>query len=899
MFFSSTRKKILKLNQPLPPSMVGWKFARLKTMFDHRLPVPRLFCLTALFYREIFQPLLREAEAYLQEIDFSDPRSIRDGSEKLQKLFTGLVLSDRQEKEILGEFDREFGPKAMVSVRSSMVGSNLESSEDSADNPFAGISNSYLYVTREQLLDKVRLCWASGFNYESIIYRHQHNLDLLDFSVAVGIQEMIPGERSFVAFTCDPNTAARDTVIVAGHGIGEGVVQEKVAVDHYFQNFMSGKITTKITTKSEMLTLDRDKGHDMCFMPVPAEKQNQPCLNEEEIQQISELGRKIENIFQGPQDIEGTITSDGNIYILQSRPVSIDYRRQRVWTNANVTESFPGVTTALTYSFSRFFYRVIFYDCYRLLGINPRTLQDNHEMLDKMIGFLKGRVYYNLTHFYHLHNQSPMFSIFSGPWEKMMGFLSSYQTGIEEGAGARMFRKIKGFFSFTRAAGNMLYLKITHQKRVHKFHEWWENLIQPLRGKNFTGEDPMVLYSEFHRVWREVGNYWGVTLINDTFLPLYYSMTEGLFSRWGLTTHEPSLMSDLLCGDEDLMSVEIVLSAVSLAEKVRDNPRLREAFEQEKPQVLWSKIEKEELEPEFSRAVKSHLHSYGDRGLQELKLEQPNLRHTPGNFVKMIQDYSRTEVTVEALRSREKATRQEAEKKLKQMLKKHPLRRLVLNRLLNSLREFIRNRENSRYCRSELFGFSKNIFYAFGSYFADQGILRSGDDIFHLGMEEIFGYIDGTGITEDLQSLADIRRKEHHANQEVDTPEQITTLGPVRANALAETATAEEDSALRGLGSSSGRVKGTAKVIFDPNEEVEVTDDMILVARETDPGWLFLMLSSRGIVVEKGSMLSHTAITGRKFNIPTVVSVPGATSRIPNGAQIELDGAAGTVTLLE
>ena len=74
---------------------------------------------------------------------------------------------------------------------------------------------------------------------------------------------------------------------------------------------------------------------------------------------------------------------------------------------------------------------------------------------------------------------------------------------------------------------------------------------------------------------------------------------------------------------------------------------------------------------------------------------------------------------------------------------------------------------------------------------------------------------------------------------------------------------------------------------------------MILVARETDPGWLFMMLASKGLIVERGSMLSHTAITGRKFGIPSVVSVPDATSIIQDGARLEMDGASGLITLLE
>ncbi|MBF0300479.1 MAG: phosphoenolpyruvate synthase, partial [Oligoflexia bacterium] len=103
---------------------------------------------------------------------------------------------------------------------------------------------------------------------------------------------------------------------------------------------------------------------------------------------------------------------------------------------------------------------------------------------------------------------------------------------------------------------------------------------------------------------------------------------------------------------------------------------------------------------------------------------------------------------------------------------------------------------------------------------------------------------------------------------------------------------------LSGLGSSPGKVTGIARVVIDPSEVSSLDNNQILVARETDPGWLFLMLSSKGIVVERGSMLSHTAITGRKFGIPTVVSVAAATNIIKDGMRIEIDGSSGLVTVL-
>lgn len=132
-------------------------------------------------------------------------------------------------------------------------------------------------------------------------------------------------------------------------------------------------------------------------------------------------------------------------------------------------------------------------------------------------------------------------------------------------------------------------------------------------------------------------------------------------------------------------------------------------------------------------------------------------------------------------------------------------------------------------------------------------------------------------------------------------PDTLTTDGSLRDNllTLSPQAEAANDHELTGLGSSMGIAEGTARVILDPNLVDDLPADSILVAKETDPGWLFLMLASRGMVVERGSMLSHTAITGRKFGIPTVVGVPRATSRIPDGAQLTINGGSGVVTLME
>lgn len=879
---------------------VGGKFAKQADLIAAGLPVPRFVCLTRDFYTEVTRPIQGALREVLHAIDFNRHQSILQGSDQAQALISGLELTREQQNTILGSFDGLFAMDTLVSVRASTVGHKLEESEDSLANPFAGMSESFLYVRRDQILQRVKQCWASGFSQESLIYRQQQQMDLMGFSVAVGIQAMVFGERSFVLFTADPKTAAADKIIIAGHGIGEGVVQEKVAVDHYFISGKTAAITHTIADKTSQLVFNESDGYGLTETVVAPALQNEPCLTDAEIRQLVEAGSKVEALYGLPQDIEGTFTADGTFYLLQTRPIALDFDRQLVWSNTNVTESYPGISSTLTFTHAKYFYRIIFRDLYQRLSVSNEQIWSNYQPLDNMIGYLNGRIYYCLSHFYLLHKQSPLFPLFAAHWENMIGLRSSFHTQEPRSLKAAL-RKLRGWARFGKALALTLVDYLGHDRAMYHYHRWWETTIAPLRGQSFRGEDPLTLVNRFYQVWTEVGRHWGVTLTTDAYLIPLYGWSEALFRKWDLERDNPGLLSDLLCGDEQLLSVEIILSAVNLAEQVRADQTLAARFAKDDEHTLWQALDHDELPRAFTRAVRTHLHRFGDRGLQELKVEQPSLRDTPWVLMKMIRQYAAQEVTVESYRQHELDVRRRADTTLASLLQDQPWKFKLLSKIiLPRLRRLIRHRENSRYCRSELFGFSKEIFKALAAYLVSRNVLRDTSDIYHLTQDEIFGYINGMGVTENLQALADLRRGEFEQFSQSEPAEQITTLGAVRDNDLGPGDMPQPgDNALVGLGSSAGKVRGIARVVQDPNTVDTSGEDMILIARETDPGWLFLMLASKGMVVERGSMLSHTAITGRKFGIPTIVALPNATRAIPDGALIEIDGCSGVVTILE
>ncbi|MBF0301089.1 MAG: hypothetical protein HQK51_20445, partial [Oligoflexia bacterium] len=263
-------------------------------------------------------------------------------------------------------------------------------------------------------------------------------------------------------------------------------------------------------------------------------------------------------------------------------------------------------------------------------------------------------------------------------------------------------------------------------------------------------------------------------MLNDTYLPMFFSITKYFFNKWGLDKH-PTLFSDLLCGEEKLKSVEIVYNAISLAEYARKNDSLKSFLKNNDPKDCWHKLSQIAEYKNFYQMLVIHLDKFGDRGLEELKLEKPNLRDTPWVLIQIIINYLDQDISVEKIKKNEMERRLTAEKILKKETRFLLHRRLVLLYLLRNLRRLIRNRENSRYSRSELFGFTKNIFTGIAKQFVKNGTLTATSDIYFLSMEEIFGYIEGHGINEGFIDLVETRKKQLQKYKEKESPINITT----------------------------------------------------------------------------------------------------------------------------
>jgi pyruvate,water dikinase len=288
-----------------------------------------------------------------------------------------------------------------------------------------------------------------------------------------------------------------------------------------------------------------------------------------------------------------------------------------------------------------------------------------------------------------------------------------------------------------------------------------------------------------------------------------------------------------------------------------------------------------------------HLEKFGDRCLDELKLESPTL----------LDDATTLLQGIGALAGRGEQPVPPASPAGKTPDPLGGLRGLIFRRLLRNARDRVRDRENLRFERTRLFGRVRRIFVELGKRFAADGALASPKDVFFLTLDEILGFADGTTVTTDLRGLVAVRRAEFERWAVLPPPsDRCETYGTVNLGhdfhsplpAASIVSIEPEEDQRRGLGCCSGLVRGPVRVVREPRGAA-LEPGEILVAERTDPGWVMLFPSAAGLLVERGSLLSHSAIVSRELGLPGIVSIPGLTRWLKTGDIVEMDGATGIV----
>jgi len=454
--------------------------------------------------------------------------------------------------------------------------------------------------------------------------------------------------------------------------------------------------------------------------------------------------------------------------------------------------------------------------------------------------------------------------------------------------------KVRDGFALAGACAGIVWNHFTLPRQIARFYVRLNEALQPC-DPSLEEMRPDELVAHERDLERQLLLHWDAPLVNDFFAMIFYGIARKLTARW-CGDADGTLQNDLLCGEGGMISAEPAKRVREMAALVVNDPAAVDALCNGTRRSIDRWLD---TAPEFRTRYAAYIEKFGDRCLEELKLESLTLHDEPLTLLRSVGQFARRFRAAEGMvGGTEEKLRTQAEDRVAEKLAGSKLRRTVFAWVLGETRQRVRDRENLRFERTRLFGRVRRIYVELGKRFHAAGRLAEPRDVFYLTVEEALGFVEGATATTDMAGLTALRKQEFNGFRERAAPaDRFTTRGAVH---LGNTFRAQQapivpqGDTLKGIGCCPGVVKARARVITDPHNAV-IEPGEILVASRTDPGWIMLFPSAAGLLVEHGSLLSHSAIVAREMGIPAIVSISGVTEWVRTGEWLEMDGSTGVV----
>ncbi|WP_119388431.1 PEP/pyruvate-binding domain-containing protein [Taklimakanibacter lacteus] len=770
--------------------------------------------------------------------------------------FSGDNLTPGAKMEIARRL-AELGPGPFA-VRSSAV------EEDGAAHSHAGQFLSLLGIEPDDVPEAVEKVWQSGARESVQAYRSARGL-AGGGRPAVIIQKQVRARAAGVLFTADPVKRDPNRIVISGvAGLGDKLVGGEADGDDY------------VVAKSDGRMLAGPEAG---------------VLSATDLRKLHEMACRAEAVFGKPQDMEWAFDEEA-LFVLQSRPITTAIDQPAagddviIFDNSNIIESYPGVVAPLTYSFAQYAYARVYRMFVRMIGVSETTIAGNAAVFENMLGRLDGRVYYNLLNWYRVLAMLPGFALNRAHMETMMGVSEPLPDEIAN----MLITKPKGVAGRLGEYGRMargIFRLIAHAFGLKRMIAGFYQRLNQALARPASSLDAMPLSElarEYRRIELSLLDRWDAPLINDFLCMMAFGASRKLMGKWageaGIRLH-----SDILIGQGDIISAEPARLIREMGQLIKDDASAIDALAAGDASMLAR-------HGDLDAQVRRYIDKFGDRCTEELKLESLSLNDDPAPLLKAIAASARSPAQARPRGGDPLA-------QIRSLFAGKPVKAFLARRLMTWTKNRVRDRENLRFERTRIFGRARRLFLTCGERLAAQGLLAEKRDIMFLTVQEILGTIEGFAVSTDLKGLAALRKQElQEAARHPDPPERVTIAGAATGFARAAHAVrpaSSSDRQRQGTGCSAGLVTAIACVVEDPRQQI-VKPGEILVARHTDPGWIAAFSNASAIIVERGSLLSHSAIVARELGIPCVVGLKGAMHWIRTGEQLTVDGATGQVS---
>lgn len=852
---------ILYQEKSIHPYTIGGKAEGLRALRAVGYAVPDFLLIPAETYDSLLEQFRGKEEA---------PETIRRGLQQFR-------LSKEDGEAILGILQQWRFPQQPVVVRSSVA------DEDGQEHAFPGMMDSFLNLTRlEDLWEAIAMCAASAYSERAVAYRRQKGLTQ-KARPAVIIQQQLNPQASGVLFTTFPEYP-QELAIHACRGFGEGLVQGKVEADEFYFLKKSNTLHRQHIVHKEW-ALQRQAQKGLEAVPIPEEEQETPCLSVSQLRRLAAIGTSLERGFGRPQDIEFAIQDD-EVFVLQARPITQPIPEVVVYDNSNIQESYCGLTSPLTFSFAKRAYATVYTQTMHMLGLSPKVIQAHEGVVNNLLGLVKGRIYYHINNWYKGLQLLPSFKQNKEDMERMMGleepvgFVQDREKSLQEKA-----RLLPGL------AVNLLRL-LWAFSRLHKlvpaFHAHFRRHYQQFYRQALPQLNSQELLEQKKLLDDALLRNWTTPIVNDFYVMMNNGSVRRKLLKAGIQEPE-EFLSRYFSGDQEIESTQPTKAMLQLAAEARQQPSLQQLI-LDLPGDLHRQVE--QTYPGFFRSVMDFIGQYGDRTVGELKLETLTMRREPGIFYKYLRNYLHPDTTLPESKAETRLSKEAREELERLLQKRSSFFRRSLRKSLGKLQQAIRYRESMRLERTRLFGMYRTLYLAMGQRLQEAGSLQHPEDIFYLSEEEIVEVLQTSSPA--LVELVGKRKATLEGYKSEEVPSRVSIPEPPRAS---EASPEEHPHLLQGAGCYPGEVSGEIILIKDPTDELEVKNKIVCALR-TDPGWAALFPACKGVLIEKGSSLSHSVILLRELGIPTIINIPGLTWRLQSGAQVRIDGCSGRIEIL-
>lgn len=833
--------------------------------------VPIGFCISTEAYKRIIfeSSSINDLVEQLSLLKVENRDQISELSGEIRRVIEGIAIPADINEEIICLLSR-LGEKDAYAVRSSATAEDLPTAS------FAGQQDTYLNIIgKKAILKHVSKCWASLFTERAVIYRLQNGFDHRKALLSVVVQKMIFPRAAGILFTADPVTSHRKVLSIdASFGLGEALVSGLVNADNY--KVRNGKVIDKrISTKKLAIHASKDGGTKE--QEIEPEWQNRQALMDEQILQLAHMGRKIEEHFGHPQDIEWCLADD-LFYIVQSRPITtlfpipeVNDQENHVYVSVGHQQMMTDAIKPLGLSlFQLTAFRPMFKAGGRLFVDITSALASpvSREMLLDVMGQhdpLMKDALMNIVAREDFIKSLPSDNKVPSPGKSNKG-MSSAQAQIENDPAI-----VSDLIKSNRASIEKLKYDIQIKSGSDLFDFIRED-IQQLKKFLFDPNSSAVFMAAIDASsWiNEKMNEWlGEKNVADT---LCQSVPNNITSKMGL----------------ELLAV---------ADVIRPYPEIIDYLQHAKDDNFLDELVKFDGGREVQDAIHAYLDKYGMRCVGEIDITRTRWSEKPTALVPMILGNIKN-FEPNAGNRKFAQGRQEALNKEQELL--HRLKQLSdgeqktkeTKRMISLLRNFIGYREYPKYGMVNRYFIYKQALLKEVEQLAQANVIHKNEDIYYLTFEELHEVVRTNKMDYQIVSK---RKDEHKFYEKLTPPRVITSDGEIvtseykRENLPAE--------AIVGLPVSSGVIEGRARVILNI-EDADLEDGDILITRFTDPSWTPLFISIKGLVTEVGGLMTHGAVIAREYGLPAVVGVENATKLIKDGQRIRVHGTEGYVEIL-